>query len=126
MGTDPREPVERLISAIQHAPTELPLAQIAAVHRTGHDVRVEAGQDTIVALIRPRRDGRLAALTPRERQVATAIATGDTNRQIASALGISLATVKDHVHAILAKTGFDSRSRLIAAWYGGLELDGNA
>ena len=35
-------------------------------------------------------------------------------------LFISLATVKDHMHAILRKTGLSSRAQLIAAWYGGL------
>lgn len=46
------------------------------------------------------------------------MAAGLSNRQIADALFISLATVKDHVHAILTKTGLDSRSQVAAAWYG--------
>jgi DNA-binding NarL/FixJ family response regulator len=36
-----------------------------------------------------------------------------TNQQIARALSITLATVKDHVHSILAKTRLASRA---AAW----------
>ena len=52
--------------------------------------------------------------------MATVVAAGYTNQQIAIALSISLGTVKDHVHSILTKTGFETRSQLIAAWYGGL------
>jgi hypothetical protein len=37
-------------------------------------------------------------------------------RATADELVISLATVKDHVHNILAKTGLTSRSALAAAW----------
>ena len=112
--------VDRLIDAVSQSPAHLPLAEIAEVHNSGHDVRVHATDDRFIAFITRRQDGRLTGLTPREQQVATVVAAGYTNRQIAVALGISLGTVKDHVHAILTKTGFESRSQLIAAWYGGL------
>jgi two-component system, NarL family, nitrate/nitrite response regulator NarL len=48
------------------------------------------------------------------------VAGGFSNAQIATALFVSLATVKDHVHAILRKTQLDSRAQMIAAWYGGI------
>jgi len=54
-------------------------------------------------------------LTNREREVARLIAAGARNRDIADALGISLATVKDHVHNILTRTGLRSRTALAAA-----------
>jgi DNA-binding NarL/FixJ family response regulator len=53
-------------------------------------------------------------LTPREREVAGLVATGLRNKDIAVALGITLATVKDHVHRILEKTGLDSRAAVAA------------
>jgi len=56
----------------------------------------------------------LSSLTPRQREVAQLIAKGLPNKTIASRLGISLATVKDHVHAILARLGLPSRAALIA------------
>jgi DNA-binding NarL/FixJ family response regulator len=46
---------------------------------------------------------RLAALTPREREVAAAIASGSSNAEIAARLHISLATVKAHVSQLLVK-----------------------
>jgi len=59
-------------------------------------------------------DPGLASLTPREREVAGLVATGLRNKDIALALGITVATVKDHVHRILTKTGLDSRTGVVA------------
>jgi non-specific serine/threonine protein kinase len=55
-------------------------------------------------------------LTSRELEIAGLVATGATNRQIAAELVISDQTAKFHVHNILAKLGFRSRSE-IASWY---------
>ena len=112
--------VDGLIDSVTDDPTRLPLAEVAAVHATGHDVRIEVVAGRARAVVTRRRDDRFALLTAREHEVAGVVAAGNTNRQIAVALGISTATVKDHVHAILTKTGFETRTQLIAAWYGGL------
>ena len=114
------EPIDRLIDALVDG-RGLPTAEITALHSAGHDVRVRRGDDRVVALVGRRPDDRLRLLTPREREVAARVAVGETNRQVARSLGISLATVKDHVHAILSKTDLQSRSELVAAWYGGLD-----
>lgn len=121
MTEDATDAVDRLIEAVRTSPTDLPLRELAAVHNTGQDVRIDASDDRVIAVVRPRRHAGFAGLTPREQQVATVVAAGYTNQQIAIALSISLGTVKDHVHSILAKTGFETRSQLIAAWYGGLD-----
>lgn len=52
---------------------------------------------------------RLRTLTAREREVLRLIGRGRTNRQIAEHLGIEIGTVKNHVHAVLAKLGVSSR-----------------
>lgn len=54
-------------------------------------------------------------LTPRELDVATLLARGMTNKEIASELVISDQTVETHVKRILAKLGFSSRTQ-VAAW----------
>jgi DNA-binding NarL/FixJ family response regulator len=46
---------------------------------------------------------RLGTLTPREHQVAAAVAQGKSNADIAAQLHMSLATVKAHVSRLLAK-----------------------
>jgi DNA-binding NarL/FixJ family response regulator len=53
-------------------------------------------------------------LTGREWEVARAIASGGTNRQIAEQLVISPATVERHVSNILRKLDLASRSQLTA------------
>jgi DNA-binding NarL/FixJ family response regulator len=59
------------------------------------------------------------ALTPREREVAACVgAKGLTNQQIADRLCLTTATVKDHVHSILNKTGLSNRAAIAAAWNG--------
>ncbi len=57
----------------------------------------------------------LSALTPRQKQVAKLVTKGPSNRQIAAKLGITLGTVKDHVHAILQRLDLSSRTALMAA-----------
>jgi two-component system nitrate/nitrite response regulator NarL len=51
-------------------------------------------------------------LTPREVEIVDAIAAGDSNRQIAVKLHISLQTVKHHLTSIFDKTGTSSRLEL--------------
>ncbi len=113
------DPIDRLIDVLVDG-ERLPTAEITALQRGGHDVRLRKSADRVVALVGRRPDDRLRTLTRRERDVAGRVALGESNRQVARSLGISLATVKDHVHAILTKTGLQSRSELVAAWYGGL------
>jgi non-specific serine/threonine protein kinase len=54
-------------------------------------------------------------LTPREREVASLIALGLSNRQIASRLVVSKRTVDAHMASILAKLGFANRAQ-VAVW----------
>jgi DNA-binding NarL/FixJ family response regulator len=54
-------------------------------------------------------------LTARETEVATLVARGLTNREIARTLVIAEGTAANHVHHILAKLGLASRQE-IAAW----------
>jgi DNA-binding NarL/FixJ family response regulator len=53
-------------------------------------------------------------LTPRERQVLTAMSNGLGNREIGGALGISSHTAKFHVAQIIAKLQAQSRAHAVA------------
>jgi predicted ATPase/DNA-binding CsgD family transcriptional regulator len=56
-----------------------------------------------------------SGLTRREREVATLVSQGKSNRQIAAELVVSERTVEGHVNNILSKLGFRSRAQ-VAAW----------
>lgn len=55
-------------------------------------------------------------LTPREHQVAKFLAQGESNKTIATALGVSEKTIKTHVSNILRKLRLADRTS-IAVWY---------
>lgn len=57
-------------------------------------------------------------LTPRERDVVGLIDQGQSNKEIARALHLSIATVKNHVHSILDKLQVSSRGQAAAAMRG--------
>ena len=50
-------------------------------------------------------------LTPRERSVLALIASGHSNKSIASVLNLSEGTVKGYVSAVLSKLGVDDRTQ---------------
>lgn len=56
----------------------------------------------------------LSALTPREREICAEVAHGDSNREIATRLGISVKTVSHHLESIYARLGLEGRARLVA------------
>lgn len=56
---------------------------------------------------------RLRSLTPQQSRVLTMLAEGLLNKQIAYELGVSEATIKAHVSAILQKLGVDSRTQAV-------------
>jgi DNA-binding NarL/FixJ family response regulator len=57
----------------------------------------------------------LRTLSPRDREIALAIAQGKSNSAIATELHLSLSTVKSHVSAILAQLDLDNRVQIALA-----------
>ncbi|WP_370944350.1 response regulator [Amycolatopsis sp. cg5] len=96
-----------------------------------HGVRVVARGDALLApsitrrLIsefagrsgRPAPSPRLAALTEREREVMTLVATGLSNDEIAARLVLSPATAKTHVSRIMTKLDVRDRAQLVVLAY---------
>lgn len=60
------------------------------------------------------RGGPELTLTERERQILQAVASGATNREIATALLISVDTVKDHLSRSFRKLGVRNRAQAVA------------
>lgn len=89
--------------------------------------RVAAGgsaidPEVVSILMRRRRDGPLASLTEREREVLALIAEGRSNRAVATSMGVAEKTVEAYTGRIFGKLGLaespDSHRRVqaVLAW----------
>ena len=56
----------------------------------------------------------VSALTPRERQVFELVIRGDTNKQVARALGCTERTIKAHRHRVMEKMQVQSLAELVS------------
>src|SRR5579884_465818 len=110
-----RPDYDRTRAAIGDALDEAEMAAALAEGRAlpWHQVVAEALTDARSGASRAETDDE--DLTPREREVATLVAQGLTNRQIGARLFITEGTARLHVKHILSKLGFTSRAQ-IAAW----------
>jgi len=87
----------------------------------GDTARIGASAQSSSIAEPPHADARSARLTSRERQVLALVDRGLSNKEIGTALHISVATVKHHVHNILEK--MQVRRRWAAAAQLHLPLD---
>ncbi len=78
---------------------------------TPPDVDLSTGSDAETAALM----ARMATLTPQQVRVLMMLSEGLLNKQIAYQLGVSEATVKAHVSAILQKLGVESRTQAVIA-----------
>jgi DNA-binding NarL/FixJ family response regulator len=78
---------------------------------TPPDVDLKAQADPATAQLM----SRMATLTPQQVRVLMMLSEGLLNKQIAFQLGVSEATVKAHVSAILQKLGVESRTQAVIA-----------
>jgi DNA-binding CsgD family transcriptional regulator len=81
----------------------------------------QASSDSVAVVIEPAKSSEIApiiieaySLTPREREVVGALASGDTTSEIAARLFMSQHTVRDHIKAVFDKVGVSSRAELVA------------
>lgn len=75
------------------------------------DVDLSAATDPDMTKLRD----RLVTLTPQQVRVLMMLSEGLLNKQIAYELGVSEATIKAHVSAILQKLGVESRTQAVIA-----------
>jgi DNA-binding NarL/FixJ family response regulator len=78
---------------------------------------VHAGRSHIPAAIAERLAERMGTedLTPREFQVLEQIVAGKSNKEIATELAITEATVKTHINTLLGKLGVEDRTQAATA-----------
>lgn len=99
-----------------------PRELIAAVHHVAQgrmSLSPTITRQVVAAATRPSAAGpdpdavaRIARLSPREREVADAVARGLANGEIARELHLSLPTVKTHVRRIMEKLPADNRTQI--------------
>ena len=78
---------------------------------TPPDVDISSAADSETAAVM----ARFATLTPQQMRVLMMLSEGLLNKQIAYELGVSEATVKAHVSAILQKLAVESRTQAVIA-----------
>jgi DNA-binding NarL/FixJ family response regulator len=78
---------------------------------------VHSGRSHIPAAIAERLAERMGTedLTPRESQVLEQIVSGKSNKEIATELAITEATVKTHINTLLGKLGVEDRTQAATA-----------
>ena len=114
--------IDQVTTALRHGARGVVLKDTAAallfksIRRVmeGHYwVRREIVCDLVEALAATENPGKnLYGLTPRELEVTGLVATGNTNKDIARACGISEDTVKRHLTSAFDKTGVSNRLEL--------------
>jgi DNA-binding CsgD family transcriptional regulator len=105
-------------SFVRRASVELPSGERGILHAYSSGVRGTAELLTVLELQAEREvvpQQRLAALTPREADVATLVVEGLADREIAERLILSRYTVSQHVRSIYRKFGVSSRVALTRA-----------
>lgn len=69
--------------------------------------------ETDPTVIDARSDSKWDTLTSREREIALMLGRGDTNREIANALGVSIKTIDTHRGHILKKLQVKNNAKLV-------------
>ena len=112
---------EATLAAARAAGTDGVVTKDRAASELVEGIRVIARgatlDDSAAEPMRPRRTpdpSAQRALSVREREVLTQLATGKTTEDIASELGIGVVTVRNHIQRILAKLGAHSRLEAVA------------
>jgi DNA-binding NarL/FixJ family response regulator len=102
--TPPAEIVRAIELVAAGESTLSPTVTRRLIDRLAGDVDADARHSEAAAL--------LGELSPRDREIASAIAQGKSNAAIAADLHLSVATIKSHVSAMLAKLQLDNRVQI--------------
>jgi DNA-binding NarL/FixJ family response regulator len=86
---------------------------IRAVHRGGLVLDPEIARDALERPQQPRGSDSYDSLTDREKQVLKLVAEGMSNKEVASALGISVKTAMCHREHVMSKLDLHNRTDMV-------------
>jgi DNA-binding NarL/FixJ family response regulator len=98
-------PPPRIVEAVRRVAAGDPILSPGVTRRLMDRVSADAGTND-------RARAALAALSPREHEVALEVARGRSNAEIAAGLGMTVATVKAHVSHVLTKLALGNRTQI--------------
>jgi two-component system, LuxR family, response regulator FixJ len=96
------------------APPKLLLERIRAAIDTDRQARAVTSERSVVM-------ERVAHLTPREREVMELLIAGQTSKEIAAAMNVSVRTVEGHRRVVLSKMNVSSAAQLVRTVLGARE-----
>jgi FixJ family two-component response regulator len=88
------------------APPKLLLERVRAAIESDRQARAVTSERAVVS-------GRLAHLTPREREVMELLLAGKTSKEVASAMNVSVRTVEGHRRMVFSKMNVTSAAQLV-------------
>lgn len=99
-------------------PAEL-MQAIVQVHDGGSPMSMRIARKVVRCFQEGGQRSKLPALTSREQEILTLLAKGYLYKEIADRLGITLSTVRAHLHAIYEKLHVHSRTQAVIKYLGG-------
>jgi DNA-binding CsgD family transcriptional regulator/tetratricopeptide (TPR) repeat protein len=114
--TDRPDDFPDLVAVHDRAEQALGVTASQRAERAGSTMPLGAATRLALEVVRPSPFGgvREGPLTARQREIATLVAQGQTNRRIARTLGIAEKTVEVHVSNIMERLGVRSRAEVAA------------
>lgn len=106
---------------LKHTPRAKLLEAISELHQGGAPMSPEIARLVVKGL--QKADPALKAiapLSPREKEICEQLARGLTNKEIADVCGISVETIRTHIHNIYKKLHVRSRTEAVMKVYGRL------
>ncbi|TDE15130.1 response regulator [Jiangella asiatica] len=97
---------------------DTPRVQLAEAVRAAYRGETVLAPPVAARLVRRMRTPAAPQLTPREREVLAAVATGLSNAEVGRRLHIGEATVKTHLLRVFAKLDVDDRTAAVTTAYG--------
>ena len=93
-----------------------------SVDHNGHRLTLRAARvGDLIVLLLGEEDRRLQRLTPRQRTILERLARGETDAEIAIALGIATRTVNTHLTAIYERLGVHTRTAAASVYSGAVD-----